>query len=407
MTTITSLNNIEDLKGEDVFILFGKTRAGKSTFINDAYQQEVAKSTTGLRSDTNTISYVTTSCSIDRRKIVLVDTIGLGGSGEDHDRVSLAAKWVEIFRPGGDSYTGKGGKLHPTVKGFLYFIDITDGAGLNKDGQRNLAFFKALIGKEVMKSVIFVTTKWTKDENMRDIQEDYYEQWEEEIESDDAFYGASLLRLDDQTSRITERRLGRLPLGEQKEERKKYHDNAIRVLRELLKNEAKAPTQLEVDINEGAEEQTIGQTTLGKQVLGDLKEDATIAMNAGMENEAKELLASAAALAQTPISRAGQIEEAREAAKVILGEGYEKIGEAWYETWELVTMNLWRLAAKGDPQANLDEKFSEIASMNIDWAREGAKYGRNVLGGPGEVVGGLLGAYAAFQVSAWRVLGNL
>ena len=28
--------------------------------------------------------------------------------------------------------------MHPMVKGFLYFIDVTDGAGLNEDNQCNL-----------------------------------------------------------------------------------------------------------------------------------------------------------------------------------------------------------------------------------------------------------------------------
>ncbi len=55
-----------------------------------------------MTSDTNAISYVTEPLSVDNRKFVLVDTIGLGGSGETHDRVNLAAEWVRIFSPGGD-----------------------------------------------------------------------------------------------------------------------------------------------------------------------------------------------------------------------------------------------------------------------------------------------------------------
>ncbi|KAH8798762.1 hypothetical protein DL96DRAFT_1824520, partial [Flagelloscypha sp. PMI_526] len=176
-----------------------------------------------MTSDTNAISFVTEFLCVDGRYIVLVDTIGLGGSGKYHDRMSFAGDWVRIFSPradsqavqasrktfshlpgemtsrakhippvedrqttmtpfsglGDDSQTRRPELAHPkrdiqaviaeawnpvsewcartenrfraitqhtiynrtdsrepfrpTVKGFLYFIDITDAAGLNED----------------------------------------------------------------------------------------------------------------------------------------------------------------------------------------------------------------------------------------------------------------------------------
>ncbi len=55
-----------------------------------------------MESDTNAISYVTEPLSVGNRKVVLVDTIGLGGSGERHNKINFAADWVKIFCPGRD-----------------------------------------------------------------------------------------------------------------------------------------------------------------------------------------------------------------------------------------------------------------------------------------------------------------
>ena len=54
------------------------------------------------------------------------------------------------------------GAFSATVRGFLYFIDISDHAGLNDDNITNLKFFKKLVGgkPEVLKNVTFVITKW-------------------------------------------------------------------------------------------------------------------------------------------------------------------------------------------------------------------------------------------------------
>ncbi|KAH8824123.1 hypothetical protein DL96DRAFT_1616418 [Flagelloscypha sp. PMI_526] len=392
MTTILSLNNIEDLKGKDVFILFGKTRAGKSTFINDVYQEEVTKSTTGLKSDTNEISYVSTPCLVDQRKIVLVDTIGLGGSGDEHDRVSLAVKWVEIFRPSRDSKRYQGGSPNPAVKGFLYFIDISDGAGLNKDGQRNLNFFKALIGTEVMESVIFVTTKWATDENARDVQEDYFEQWTREIQV--TFPGASIFRLDNETSRLSIRRLDRLSPEDRGQEKRKYYENAMKVLRELLRHEATIPTQLERDLNKDATGLVMNDTALGQLVRDELIEDARLAIGAGMHEEAKELIASAAVLTYIPVSEASQIKDAREAARMIFGDFGEPIGETLYEFGRTMT-EICKSFSTEKQQAVLERSFAKTTAMNSRWARRGAENGKMILGPTGQVLGGIIACSAS------------
>lgn len=82
--------------------LLGKTRAGKSTvgiffsclrskflsllitqFINDAYNapisEPIVKSTSGMDSDTDKISYMKPGILLDGRETFLIDTIGLGG----------------------------------------------------------------------------------------------------------------------------------------------------------------------------------------------------------------------------------------------------------------------------------------------------------------------------------------
>ncbi|KAH8799572.1 hypothetical protein DL96DRAFT_1824293 [Flagelloscypha sp. PMI_526] len=259
---MTVLKSIRDLSGKDVVILFGKSRAGKSTFINDAYREKVAESTGSLTSETQEISYVAQPIRVDDHEVVLVDTVGLGGSGEDHDRASFTWKWLSIFHSGKDRKNTSG----PTVKGFLYFIDIMDGA-INEDNIRNLETFKALVGEEVLGSVIFVTTKWaTKEEQTtRKRLENNFVGWAEKIHLD--FPGASILRLDDTTGRLDEEGLNELSPAERTEEEREYHNNAMRVLRQLLQKQATKSILAEKEMNEGGLETGTGNTTSEKAIL--------------------------------------------------------------------------------------------------------------------------------------------
>ncbi|KAH8799566.1 hypothetical protein DL96DRAFT_1824289 [Flagelloscypha sp. PMI_526] len=268
MDNVTELHNIEGLKGKNVVILFGKTRAGKSTFINDAYGKKVFKSTRSLTSDTNEISYVNRPIRVDSQDVFLVDTIGLGGSGDDHDRASFALKWLRILHPG----KNRKSPLKPTVKGILYFIDIAD-AAIGQENIRNLEMFKALVGEEVLESVAFVTTKWVAGEerNTRKRHENNFAGWAEKIRRD--FPGASILRLDDNTGRLDEEDLNKLSSAERTKKEREYHDNAMRVLRQLLTKTATQPILAQREMYEGGKGMKAGQTTLGKTSIKHLSED--------------------------------------------------------------------------------------------------------------------------------------
>ncbi|KAH8799601.1 hypothetical protein DL96DRAFT_1687860 [Flagelloscypha sp. PMI_526] len=265
---VTVLHSMEGLQGKNVVLLFGKTRAGKSTFINDAYGKKVVKTTTSITSDTNEVSYVNEPIRVDGHDVFLVDTIGLGGSGKDHDRASFTWKWLRILHPG----KNRKSPLKPTVKGILYFIDIMDGA-MNEDNIRNLETFKALVGKEVLESVIFVTTKWvtSAEQNTRKRLENIFVGWEEKIRQD--FPKALILRLDDTTGRLDEEDLNELSSTERREKERQYRDNAVRVLRKLLMKTATQPILAQREMYEGRTGMKAGQTTLGKTTIRYLSED--------------------------------------------------------------------------------------------------------------------------------------
>ncbi|KAH8834684.1 hypothetical protein DL96DRAFT_1808658 [Flagelloscypha sp. PMI_526] len=265
---VTVLHHIEGLDGKNVVILFGKTKAGKSTFINDAYRKKVVKSTTSITSDTNEISYVNQPIRVDDHDVFLVDTIGLGGSGRDHDRASFTWKWLRILHPG----KNRKSRLKPTIKGILYFLNIMDDA-MNEDNIRNLETFKALVGEEMLESVVFVTTKWftEADPNARKRCETISAAWGKEIRRD--FPGASILRLDDITGRLNEEDLNKLSLAERTAKEREYHNNAMRVLRQLLTKSATQPIRAQREMYEGGKRMGAGQTTLGKTTIRHLSDD--------------------------------------------------------------------------------------------------------------------------------------
>ncbi|KAH8799593.1 hypothetical protein DL96DRAFT_872478 [Flagelloscypha sp. PMI_526] len=268
MANVTVLHHIEGLDGKNVVLLFGKTRAGKSTFVNDAYGKKVVKTTMRLTSDTNEISYVNEPISVGDLEVYLVDTVGLGGSGKDHDRASFAWRWLRILHPG----KNRKSQLVPTVKGILYFIDIMDGA-TNEDNIRNLETFKALVGEEVLESVVFVTTKWvtSAEPNTQRRLENIFVGWEEKIRQD--FPKASILRLDDTTGRLDEEDLSKLSRLERTKREREYHDNAMRVLGLLLTKTATQPILAQKEMYAGGKRMKAGQTTLGQTTIRHLSID--------------------------------------------------------------------------------------------------------------------------------------
>ncbi|KAH8799609.1 hypothetical protein DL96DRAFT_1564588 [Flagelloscypha sp. PMI_526] len=265
---VTVLHRIDGLQGKNVVILFGKTRAGKSTFINDAYGKKVVETTTSITSDTNEISYVKEPLLVGDQKLHLVDTVGLGGSGKNHDRASFTWKWLSILHPG----KNRNSPLKVTVKGILYFIDMMDGA-MNEDNIRNLETFKGLVGEEVQESVVFVTTKWVTDaeRNTRKRLENNFVGWGEKIRRD--FPKASIVRLDATTGRLDEEDLNELPLPERTKKEREYHNNTMRVLRQLLTKTATKPLLAQKEMHAGGKEMKAAETTVGKTVIGHLSED--------------------------------------------------------------------------------------------------------------------------------------
>ncbi|KAH8793665.1 hypothetical protein DL96DRAFT_1828134 [Flagelloscypha sp. PMI_526] len=282
---VTLLHHIGGLQGKNVVILFGKTRAGKSTFINDAYGKKVVESTTSITSDTNEISYVNKPIPVDGLDVFLVDTIGLGGSGKDHDRGSFTLTWLSIFRPGKNRKTA----LKPTVKGILYFIDISDGA-MGEENIRNLETFKALVGEEILESVAFVTTKWYTNayQGARKRQENTFVGWAEKIRRD--FPGASILRLDDNTGRLDEDDLSVLPPAERAKKEREYHHNAMRVLGQLLTKTATEPILAQKEMYAGGKRMKAGQTTLGRTTIRHLNDDIERTRDPTIINQLKQVI---------------------------------------------------------------------------------------------------------------------
>ncbi|KAH8799605.1 hypothetical protein DL96DRAFT_1824313 [Flagelloscypha sp. PMI_526] len=261
-------------------------------FINDTYGKKVADSTKSLTSDTNEISYVNRPIRVNDHDVLLVDTIGLGGSGKNHDRLSFTWKWLSIFHPGND----RNNPLEPIVKGILYFIDIMDVA-MNEDNVRNLETFKALVGEEVPESVVFVTTKWATDaeRNTRKRNENSFVGWGQKIRRD--FPKALIVRLDDTTGRLDEDDLNDLSSAERRKKEGQYHDNAIKVLQQLLTKTATRPILVQEEMKNGPLLlKALKTTTLGRTTLQHLIEDLERA--AGVNSKARGIALYAHAIAQ-------------------------------------------------------------------------------------------------------------
>ncbi|KAH8834622.1 hypothetical protein DL96DRAFT_1551367 [Flagelloscypha sp. PMI_526] len=250
MTGTKVLNNIEDLRGRTVILLFGKSRAGKSTFINDAYGKTVAKSTGSMESDTDAITYVNEPLVIDQRSVVLVDSIGL------------------------------------------------DAAGRTEDNRRNMEIFKAMTGRSANKNIIFVTTKWAgKDESARDDQDARFSEWEKVITSQ--FPGASIVRLGDDVPRKSTKALDKMSEDHRRAELRKYQMNALKVIKDVLLNEATVRPRLQKEIIKGGKDTPIGKIAIGAAVVKHVGKDAD-RLNGKVQ---------LSVVAMTPVSLAGSIRQ--------------------------------------------------------------------------------------------------
>ncbi|KXN87825.1 hypothetical protein AN958_08064 [Leucoagaricus sp. SymC.cos] len=429
--SICELYNIEQLHGKDVVILFGKTRAGKSTFINDAYGSNIVKSTGSMTSDTEVISYVTTPLSgssphySDIQDIYLVDTIGLSGSGKDHQRNLLAAKWINIFRlplATQPDRPSKGGSLHPTVKGFLYFIDISDEAGLNNDNRMNLQFFANLIGEDpnVLKCVVFVTTKWLRvGESKRKGQERRFKEWKKELR--EQFPGSSVIRLDGETSRDDIEDLdesleeNQTPEARARiaQEKASYTNNAFVVLRRVIATPATAATLLENEIRtSNGNKKIFKKVSISQPVITEAADMERAFRRVGHSDLADIVQSARDEFGSTKVEDAGSYVRIREQYKAdfmnrvnraFYGE-YEKPSDGWLVDKLCgggeYLVNLFSLASLAGPKQHQEmwEAFEKRMFDRMSGMTEGGANLLDKLGQGGRYVGGVLGASAGYAI---------
>ncbi|KAF7350776.1 G domain-containing protein [Mycena sanguinolenta] len=363
-----TLDKIQNICDKDVIFLLGKTRAGKSTFINDTAGEHVLASTASMTSDTVAISYVQVSFD-DNRVVNLVDTIGFGGSHVEHTRPDLAAKYISILRSS---------ENQTTIKVFLYLIDINDGAGLDHENEKNLNFLAALVGEGVFSNVVFVTTKWGSpaDEDGREVQEDRHCKWESKLLV--KFPGSRLIRLDAHTSRRSPKRLEADPVLAAVE-KVKYRDNALNVIRFALERPAKQPTQLEQELNgSGGTDMTIGDTSLGQLVTQQVQEEAQ-SLALSNPDVANAILQHEAFIRSIPVNDQHLV---------------EKLGDLAYRYGKVV-MEVASTFVPGTGRNTIMEKFSEGVERTVHQTTYAAERGGTI----GGLVAAATGAIDTFVTS--------
>ncbi|KXN84394.1 hypothetical protein AN958_12653 [Leucoagaricus sp. SymC.cos] len=416
-----------------LIIIESRDAIGSSTFledfINDAYGSRILASTGSMRSDTEVISYVTPPLSTSQpsypniRDIHLVDTIGLSGSSADHNRTVLAAKWIKIFCPTNQGRnTEKGGPLHPTVKGFLYFIDISDEAGLNADNLTNLKFFQKLVGQDpdILKSVAFVTTKWQQKENksLRRGQERRLEEWKKTLE--ELFPGCRVLRLDGETSRADieelDESLEENQTSEAKEriarEKTSYTKNVFTVLNDVLVNPAKVASKLEHEIKaiNGGKRQ-MKDIGIGQVALEEAKLMAMVLDEAGDSDLAEIMRSAADEFHNTKVKDAEEFVNSREQQRSEFmmrvnarlhdfRKGNEAFANAVYESTEAI-MNFWSLVPFVGPKQKeaLQKAFDKRMVKRTSGTVGTCAVAGGLFGKPGRYVGAAFGAAVSAVVN--------
>ncbi|KAH8834591.1 hypothetical protein DL96DRAFT_1581024 [Flagelloscypha sp. PMI_526] len=173
-----------------------------------------------------------------------------------------------------------------------------------------------MIGDEVTESVIFVTTKWAReDSDARDDQEDRFEQWKTEIEA--TFRGASIVRLDGKTSRRSTRKLAQMTHQEQEQEAAKYHENTLQVFREIFKREAKDMPLLQRELHFRGRDITISDTQMGRVITNQLLKVARESKARGFDEAAQQHENDVIALSLIPVHSRMGIEDARKHAQTM------------------------------------------------------------------------------------------
>jgi hypothetical protein len=158
------------------------------------------------------------------------------------------------------------------VAGIIFLFAITD-ACMNVENQDSLQLFRDLVGDDGMDSVLFVTCQWClPDEGARDCQEEHEEElkkiyWDALIEA-----GGRVERLDDQTSRLSERRLASCDAAAI-HARAAYQNNTTRIVRLILDKPAQQPLQLQREMQEVGPNGYLRQITVFQRVIAQLQRD--------------------------------------------------------------------------------------------------------------------------------------
>ncbi|KAG2023956.1 TKL/TKL-ccin protein kinase [Coprinopsis cinerea AmutBmut pab1-1] len=140
------------IPGDIVIPILGATGTGKSTFINDFFGEDLAKTSAAITSCTTEVKAYSLSgrpAGSDSRRVVLVDTPGFNDSHESElEILRRVAAWLS------DAYKEK-----IQIAGVVYLTDISQ---KRRDSAARLlsVMFERLCGPDFFPKVIMVTTFW-------------------------------------------------------------------------------------------------------------------------------------------------------------------------------------------------------------------------------------------------------
>jgi hypothetical protein len=283
---------------------------------------------------------------------------------------------------------------------------MTDDAGLDAGSQLNQAFVRELLGQGVIASLSFVTTKWSKHEELREQQEDREEEWKDTLKAN--FPDARFTRLDYDHRRSTEKQLEAMGEGRRKVEQDKYRQNVLNVVKFALENPATEATLLEKEV--GGNGKTVGETSVFKAAAISREMKIKAVEPNGDVALAKAMREDVLQIANTKVEDASEVEKRRQAARKLaleagyLATGNEAVGRIYDMGGELV-IDVCSLVSTEKQQKAVREAYDKRMVPRV---LEATKMGANVAGKPGAMVAGMAAmAYNCLDaVAVWAALLN-
>ncbi|TDL19392.1 hypothetical protein BD410DRAFT_440316 [Rickenella mellea] len=267
----TVLENVDEISPRDskVILIMGKTRTGKSTFINDVIGSVEMQTSDSLESVTSEISYVTTQLKHrgTNHNIALVDTVGWAGSDPNLSKDVLLSRIVAKL---------SSMQTKPTVVGIIYLHRITDNS-MGLEQVDNLEIFQSLVGEDAMSSVIFLTNGWTSQragERAETALKQNY--WNRAIAA-----GARAERLDVGSPRVDEEEMT-------DEHKGLYRSNALRIVRLILDSPAATRMTVQQEIEQSGADTTLDQLSAGKTLMKQNDRDYEVLKKAGLDPSKKK-----------------------------------------------------------------------------------------------------------------------